>query len=278
MRRKLLGGKKPAAKSSVKATKTPPAAGELASAAAAVAGDGRDGGRDGSSCGSCGVGDGGEFFSARELFDQIDANGDGFLSLEELLPLVGRLLDGASASAAERQRLATELLHTCDKNSDGRIDREEFAAWYSAQRESAAVPSQPQDASGGSAAAAPSAGAGDADAEVVSGQRVQIVGGLTFNSQFDSGNLQRVELVAAEGEGEGEGGGGMLFELWMQPDTAAKRTQTWFHFSVGGTEGQKLRLRLMNHMQVGQRYGTRRACADRHATYGARLSHTHIHR
>eukprot|EP00466_Bigelowiella_natans_P013117 jgi/Bigna1/72565/fgenesh1_pg.20_\ len=63
---------------------------------------------------------------------------------------------------------------------------------------------------------------------------------LRFRSDFDSGNLEKVEENAG------------VFRLWVRPDCAdldEVRTnyRTWFHFSVGGGKaGEKIVLKIMN--------------------------------
>ena len=49
-----------------------------------------------------------------EMFGQLDTNKDGLISTDEV--------------PEERQRLFERLVRTADKNSDGKLDNEEFAA------------------------------------------------------------------------------------------------------------------------------------------------------
>ncbi|KAK9855495.1 hypothetical protein WJX84_003622 [Apatococcus fuscideae] len=59
-------------------------------------------------------------------FNKFDANGDGFLSLEEILHHLPPEMDGASAQ--DRILEARRMLREADANGDGRISKDEFVA------------------------------------------------------------------------------------------------------------------------------------------------------
>lgn len=75
------------------------------------------------------------------------------------------------------------------------------------------------------------------------------VGGLTFSSCFDSGNLVKVQFEANE------------YRLWIGPDCAGTPHETsyttWFHFSMqGGKKGQVASLTIMNSNPLKGLYGS----------------------
>ncbi|CAM9301550.1 unnamed protein product, partial [Choristocarpus tenellus] len=78
------------------------------------------------------------------------------------------------------------------------------------------------------------------------GKSRTVVNGLTFRSDFDSGNLMKV--TRDEGQGAGFGG---LYHLWTARDCEGgpntKRNSSWFHFGVaGGERDDTITMRLMN--------------------------------
>lgn len=75
------------------------------------------------------------------------------------------------------------------------------------------------------------------------------VGGLTFSSRFDSGNLVKAVFEANE------------YRLWVGPDCAGTPYETsytaWFHFSVqGAKKGQTVTLVIMNSNPLKGLYGS----------------------
>jgi hypothetical protein len=77
-------------------------------------------------------------------------------------------------------------------------------------------------------------------------QAVLRQGGLTFRSNFDSGNLGAVREL--EPDAMCEGVCDLQFELWTTPDCFGTAHETanrsWFHFSVAGLPGPGTTLRL----------------------------------
>ncbi|CAM9108280.1 unnamed protein product, partial [Laminaria digitata] len=78
------------------------------------------------------------------------------------------------------------------------------------------------------------------------GKTNTVVNGLTFRSDFDSGNLMKVVALPAEQEGA-DG----VYQLWTARDCEGgpntKRNSSWFYFGVaGGSRDQIIAMRLMN--------------------------------
>ena len=67
-----------------------------------------------------------------------------------------------------------------------------------------------------------------------------------FFSNFDSGNLGKVERVTVDGTNDEE------FQLWLKPDCSgtqfqAGNTGTWFYFGMtGGKPGAWIKFNIMN--------------------------------
>ena len=79
------------------------------------------------------------------------------------------------------------------------------------------------------------------------GKITRTFGEVTFSSEFDSGNLDRIEAV------EREDAGPLSFLLWTAPDCAGTAFQngnsSWYYFKVvtqANFEGNTLRLTIMN--------------------------------
>lgn len=94
------------------------------------------------------------------------------------------------------------------------------------------------------------------------------IGPLTFISNFDSGNLARVEKVKQEDctSSSPEEADGTLaispdynYNVWTAPDCAGQEfenaNRTWFYFGVkGGQPGKVLRINIMNLNRQGKLY------------------------
>jgi len=92
------------------------------------------------------------------------------------------------------------------------------------------------------------------------------VGPLTFFSNFDSGNLARVERVKqADCEDGNEEMGSFQsvpdyeYNVWTWPDAVGTEyenlNRTWFHFGVkGGSSGKLLKINIMNLNRQGKLY------------------------
>ena len=92
------------------------------------------------------------------------------------------------------------------------------------------------------------------------------IGPLTFISNFDSGNLARVEKVNLEdGNSCSEDDGSVVlvpdhdYNVWTAPDCAGMECEnsnrTWFYFGVkGGQSGKLLRINIMNLNRQGKLY------------------------
>ncbi|KAF5838700.1 kinase-like domain-containing protein [Dunaliella salina] len=59
-------------------------------------------------------------------FNKIDTDGDGYISLEELMDLIPAQPRGAAGGELERQVEARAMLREADTNEDGKISKEEF--------------------------------------------------------------------------------------------------------------------------------------------------------
>lgn len=75
-----------------------------------------------------------------------------------------------------------------------------------------------------------------------------ICGGFEFDSDFDSGNLARVECDSACG-GADAGDTASAFRAWTTPDCSGTEyeatSRTWFHFSVaGGSPGNTIQITI----------------------------------
>ena len=95
------------------------------------------------------------------------------------------------------------------------------------------------------------------------------VGPLIFTSNFDSGNLARVERVKAEeslspSEEVDHSSTALTpdyeYNVWTAPDCAGTEhenpNRTWFHFGVkGGQPGKLLKINIMNLNRQGKLYG-----------------------
>ena len=71
---------------------------------------------------------------ARKKFAQMDGDGDGVLSGDELRGVVGWVWDafhpgGEELAKGKKEELGRSLLGLVDKNHDGQLDFEEFAGW-----------------------------------------------------------------------------------------------------------------------------------------------------
>ena len=62
---------------------------------------------------------------AKQLFDQVDANGDGQLDAEEIASLATRL--GKRLSQSELDKAMAEM----DSDGDGSVDKQEWVEWWS---------------------------------------------------------------------------------------------------------------------------------------------------
>ena len=94
------------------------------------------------------------------------------------------------------------------------------------------------------------------------------IGPLTFISNFDSGNLARVERVKLEENNSSspEDVDGTVviipdydYNVWTAPDCAGMECEnlnrTWFYFGVkGGQPGKLLRINIMNLNRQGKLY------------------------
>lgn len=94
------------------------------------------------------------------------------------------------------------------------------------------------------------------------------IGPLTFISNFDSGNLARVERVKLEENNSSspEDADGTFvitpdydYNVWTAPDCAGMECEnpnrTWFYFGVkGGQPGKLLRINIMNLNRQGKLY------------------------
>ena len=89
----------------------------------------------------------------RDAFAAFDANNDGFLSVEELTGILTR--PGGGAPMTEEQAKAFVAKH--DKNGDGKLDLDEFAAALAAEQ------AEREGAAGGD----PAAGDGPTDAQIL---------------------------------------------------------------------------------------------------------------
>ena len=94
------------------------------------------------------------------------------------------------------------------------------------------------------------------------------IGPLTFISNFDAGNLARVEKVKQEeGSSCNEVADGTVtivpdydYNVWTAPDCAGtdyeNGNRTWFYFGVkGGQPSKLLRINIMNLNRQGKLYG-----------------------
>lgn len=93
------------------------------------------------------------------------------------------------------------------------------------------------------------------------------IGPLTFFSNFDSGNLARVEKVKQEENSSSpeDADGSVVvvpdydYNVWTAPDCAGMECEnanrTWFYFGVkGGQLGKLLRINIMNLNRQGKLY------------------------
>ena len=62
----------------------------------------------------------------REWFEELDQNGDGYLSAKELRSLVSKLLDFEDLAEGEMDEVVEEMMRVADINDDGSINFEEF--------------------------------------------------------------------------------------------------------------------------------------------------------
>lgn len=93
------------------------------------------------------------------------------------------------------------------------------------------------------------------------------IGPLTFISNFDSGNLARVERVKSEENNSSQEDDVTTvitpdydYNVWTAPDCAGMECEnsnrTWFYFGVkGGQGGKLLRINIMNLNRQGKLYG-----------------------
>ena len=93
------------------------------------------------------------------------------------------------------------------------------------------------------------------------------VGPFTFFSNFDSGNLARVERVKLEENPPSPEDDGTVvispdydYNVWTAPDCAGMEgenaNRTWFYFGVKGSQqGKLLRINIMNLNRQGKLYG-----------------------
>eukprot|EP01137_Pigoraptor_chileana_P033209 Opistho-2@23767 len=86
---------------------------------------------------------------------------------------------------------------------------------------------------------------------------------LTFRSNFDSGNLARVEKHVRQPSFVDENGDPSPpydeYNCWTSPDCAGTEfengNRTWFYFAVdGGTKGRTIRINIMNMNRQGKLY------------------------
>ncbi|XP_054266255.1 cytosolic carboxypeptidase-like protein 5 [Macrosteles quadrilineatus] len=86
--------------------------------------------------------------------------------------------------------------------------------------------------------------------------------GFTFISNFDSGNLARVEEVtkpSSDKGGNDVGAPDFEFNIWTQPDCAGtefeNESRTWFHFGIkGGTPFALVKLNMVNLNRQSKMY------------------------
>jgi hypothetical protein len=84
------------------------------------------------------------------------------------------------------------------------------------------------------------------------------VNGLTFDSNFDSGNLRQVELGSTN-EQSNVDGLCASYKLWVKPDCWGTEFQTrhstWFYFSIaGGKVGDVIEMKIQNMNKVPKLY------------------------
>jgi hypothetical protein len=116
-------------------------------------------------------------------------------------------------------------------------------------------------------------GDGDGGAAAVGGPRRisaaevdSAFGDIVFSSNFDSGNMDRVEQAPADAAADAENGPdngpappGRSFRVWIRADCAGTEHETnhttWFYFSVcGGAAGERVSIELMNMNNVARLY------------------------